>query len=72
MSSSTLLQRLRDLNSSSSEFHTQLTGVLLVEDRANQIQDLPYEDLRRLVEGLDRVCMQIASIHSVLNSAIGS
>ena len=72
MSSSNLLQQLWELDSSSSEFHAQLAHTLLVEDSMSQVQDLPSEELKRLVEGLDSVCIQIASVHSTLNDIIGS
>ena len=71
MPSSTSL-RLQDLDRSSSEFHDKLAKILLGKDCIDQVEDLSREDLRRLVENLDRVCMPVTSIHFLLNRTIGS
>jgi len=64
--------QLRDLDRSSSEFHVKLANILLGEDCASQVQELSHEDPQRLVEDLDRVCLQSTFIRFLLNIITGS
>lgn len=49
------LERLLDLDRSSSEFPRKLADVLLSEDCMDQAQTLPCDELMKFVEDLDRV-----------------
>lgn len=71
MSSPDPLERLLDLDRSSREFPSQLANILLMEDCMNRAQTLPYNGLMKFVEDLDRVCVQITFIRSLLTAMIG-
>jgi len=66
MSSPDPLKRLRDLDRSSVGFPDNLTNVLLTRGWTDQVQKLPPEGLRELVEYLDKVCVLIGFSRSVL------
>lgn len=61
------LQRLRDLDRSSTEFPDKLTGIL-TEGWIDQAQNLSPEGLRELIECLDNVSVQITFTRSLLIS----
>ena len=54
------LQRLYDLDRSSSEFPNQLTDILLGEDYVNLVRHLSCEDSGPVVEHLESVGLRIA------------
>lgn len=72
MSSSDPLERLLDLDSSSSEFPRQLADILLMEDCMNRAQTLDHNELMKFVENLDHVCGQNIFNRSLLNTIVGA
>ena len=62
------LQQLRYLDATSPQFHEQLSSCLRGSEFRGAVQNLQGEDLARLVEHLDAVCLQTTSPHSTLNN----
>ena len=66
------LQHLRNLDPSSPQFHEQFNSCLRGSEYRNAVLNLQGEDLSWLVECLHNVSFKIASLHSVLNTGVGS
>jgi len=66
------LQRLRDLDRTSPQFHKQLIDFLRGSEYRDVIQSLQNEDLAWVVEYLDSVSLQTVFPHPALRSGVGS
>lgn len=66
------LQQLRDLDTTSLQFHKQLSSCLRGSEYQSAIPNLQGEDLAWLVEYLDGVSLQTISTRSALDTGIGS
>lgn len=66
MSSHGLLEQLRRLDRSSSEFHSQVNSILYEEEYKQWVQTVQGDDLVGLVEFLDEVfcCVSLLRSHS--------
>ena len=63
-----LLQKLRDLDTTSPDFHNQLTDFLRGNEYRDAAQDLQGEDLAWFVNYLDNVSFRIVSLRSTFNA----
>ena len=66
-----LLERLQDLDRSSSEFPVQLADILLTKDCMDIVQTLKTQYLTNFVEDLDHVRALIAFTRTLLNTTAG-
>ena len=63
-----LLQKLRDLNKTSSDFHSQLTDFLRGNEYRDAVPSLQGEDLDWFIDYLDNVSLRTVSLRSALTA----
>ena len=64
------LQQIRNLDTTSPQFHEQLSGYLREKEFQGAVGNLQGEDLTWFVEYLDGVSLQTISPHSTLNTGV--